>query len=272
MKIHLLIGSYLDAVLTTVMAELGREHDVAVFDSRTLPAGYGWEPGLLEPPGLVLLESRSEEARRVALTAELAGSLVVNSPAATTAALDRATVAEALEWAGVPAPRTWSVSALRHLAYGEPLPWPLVVKGRRPSRRDFVRLVGSRAELVGMCPEWGDEPIVAQQFAGTDGVPVRVWVIGQDLSAARRRTPLDPSDGVPDELLGRDELPAEWTHAVRAAGAALGLELYDVDLVITGGRPVVVDVTPFPGFRGAQDPAASLLSFLSTVEARLLAA
>jgi ribosomal protein S6--L-glutamate ligase len=123
-----------------------------------------------------------------------------------------------------------------------------------------------------MCPEWGDEPIVAQQFAGTDGVPVRVWVIGQDLSAARRRTPLDPSDGVPDELLDPAELPAEWTHAVRAAGAALGLELYDVDLVITGGRPVVVDVTPFPGFRGAQDPAASLLSFLSTVEARLLAA
>jgi ribosomal protein S6--L-glutamate ligase len=52
---------------------------------------------------------------------------------------------------------------------------------------------------------------------------------------------------------------------VRDAGAALGLQLYGVDLLITGGRPVVVDVNPFPGFRGAHEPAASLLDFLTTV-------
>jgi ribosomal protein S6--L-glutamate ligase len=196
----------------------------------------------------------------------------VNSPAATTAALDRATTAEALDRAGVPAPRTWSVDAMRHLAYGEPLPWPLVIKSRISSRRDFVRLVSSRAELVAMCPEWGDEPVVAQEFAANDGFDIKVWVIGGDLSAARRRSALDSSDKTSDELLDPEELPAEWTRAVRDAGAALGLELYGVDLLITGGRPVVVDVNPFPVFRGANEPAASLLSFLSTVEARMLAA
>jgi ribosomal protein S6--L-glutamate ligase len=265
MKIHLLAESYLNPVLTTVMTELGREHEVAVFDSRTLPAGYGWDPGLLEPPDVVLLKSRTPEARRVAQTAELAGSLVVNSPLATTAALDRAATAEALDLAGVPAPRSWSVHTMRDLAYGEPLPWPLVIKSRISSRRDFVRLVSSRAELVGMLPEWGDEPVVAQEFAANDGFDIKVWVIGDHLSAARRRSALESSDKTSDELLDPADLPAEWTRAVRDAGAALGLQLYGVDLLITGGRPVVVDVNPFPGFRGAHEPAASLLDFLTTV-------
>jgi ribosomal protein S6--L-glutamate ligase len=272
MKIHLLAESFLNPVLTTVVEELACEHEVAVFDSRTLPAGYGWEPGLAEPPDVVLLKSRSPEARRVAQMAELAGSLVVNSPAATTAALDRAATAEALERAGVPAPRSWSVRAMRDLAYGEPLPWPLVIKSRISSRRDFVRLVSSREELVALLPEWGDEPVVAQEFAANDGFDIKVWVIGADLSAARRRSALESSDKSSDELLDPADLPEEWTRAVRDAGAALGLQLYGVDLLITGGRPVVVDVNAFPGFRGAHEPAASLLHFLSDVAARIVTA
>jgi ribosomal protein S6--L-glutamate ligase len=215
----------------------------------------------------VLLKSRSAEARRVAETAELAGSVVVNSPAATTAALDRAATAEALDRAGVPAPRSWSVRAMRDLAYGEPLPWPLVIKSRISSRSDFVRLVSSREELVALLPEWGDEPVVAQEFAANDGFDIKVWVIGADLSAARRRSALESSDKSSDELLDPADLPEEWTRAARDAGAALGLQLYGVDLLITEGRPVVVDVNPFPGFRGARQPAESLLRFLSSTAA-----
>jgi ribosomal protein S6--L-glutamate ligase len=267
MNIHLLADSYLNPVLSTVVEELARQHEVAVHDSRTLPAGYGWEPGMQEPADVVLLKSRSPEARRVAQTAERFGSLVVNSPAATAAALDRAVTAEALDRAGVPAPRSWSVPALRLLAYGSALPWPLVVKSRTSSRRDLVRLVSSRAELVEMLPEWGDEPVVAQEFAVNDGFDIKVWVIGAELSAARRRSALESTDKSSDELLDPADLPADWTRAVRGAGAALGLQLYGVDLLITGGRPVVVDVNPFPGFRGAREPADSLLRFLSTVAA-----
>jgi ribosomal protein S6--L-glutamate ligase len=267
MKIHLLTDSYLNPVLTTVMEALARQHEVAVHDSRTLPAGYGWEGGLQEPADVVLLKSRSPEARRVAQTAQRAGSLVVNPPAATEAALDRAVTAEALDRAGVPAPRSWSVPTLRDLAYRAALPWPLVVKSRTSSRRDLVRLVNSRSELLEMLPEWGDEPVVAQEFAVNDGFDIKVWVIGADLSAARRRSALESSDKSADELLDPAGLPADWTRAARDAGAALGLQLYGVDLLITGGRPVVVDVNPFPGFRGARGPADSLLRFLSTVAA-----
>lgn len=238
MKIHLLAESSPNPVLAAVMEDLGHRHEVAVHDAHTLPAGYGQEPGLLEPPDVVLLKSRSLEARRVALTAERAGSVVVNPPAATTIALDRAASAEALDRAGVPAPRSWSVPALRDLASDEAaLPWPLVVKSRTSSRRDLVRLVGSRAELTGLLPEWGEEPVLAQEFAANDGFDIKVWVIGADLSVARRRSALESTDKSSDEFLEPDDLPAEWTRAARDAGHALGLQLYGVDLLISGAGP-----------------------------------
>jgi len=113
----------------------------------------------------------------------------------------------------------------------------------------------------------GEEPVLAQEFAANDGFDIKVWVIGADLSVARRRSALESTDKSSDEFLEPDDLPAEWTRAARDAGHALGLQLYGVDLLISGGRPVVVDVNPFPGFRGARDPADSLLRFLSTVVA-----
>ncbi len=268
MRIHLLTEAAPNPVLTAVMAELGRRHEVEVYDARTLPAGYGRGPGLLEPPDVVLLKSRTTRARQVARTAEHAGSLVVNSPAATAAALDRAATADALDGAGVPAPRTWSFATLRDLAAdGAELPWPLVVKSRTSSRRDLVRLLHGRAELAELVPEWGVEPVVAQEFAANDGFDIKVWVIGADLSAARRRSALESIDKSSDEFLDPADLPEDWTRTAREAGAALGLQLYGVDLLITGGRPVVVDINPFPGFRGAHGPAESLLRFLSTIVA-----
>jgi ribosomal protein S6--L-glutamate ligase len=272
MKIHLIAESSPNPVLTAVMEVLAGQHEVAVYDAQTLPAGYGRERGLQEPPDVVLLKSRSLQARQVAQTAERAGTLVVNPPAATAAALDRAATAEALDRAGVPAPRTWYFPALRDLAaVAAELPWPLVVKSRTSSRRDLVRLVTSRSELVELLPEWGEEPVAAQEFAANDGFDIKVWVIGADLSAARRRSALESTDKSSDEFLDPADLPEDWTRAARDAGAALGLQLYGVDLLITGGRPVVVDVNPFPGFRGARGPADSLLRFLSTVAATRMA-
>jgi ribosomal protein S6--L-glutamate ligase len=139
-----------------------------------------------------------------------------------------------------------------------------VIKSRGSSRRDLVRLVSTRAELDALLPEWAEEPVVAQEFAVNDGFDIKVWVIGEALSAARRRSALESTDKSADELLDPADLQDDWVRVARAAGAALGLQLYGVDLLISGGRPVVVDVNPFPGFRGAREPADSLLRFLST--------
>lgn len=264
MRIHLLAESSPNPVLASVLDTLAEHHDVAVFDAENVHSAYGPARGLPEQRAdVVLLKSRSPQVRQIARRAELAGGVVVNSPAATGAALDRAATAALLRRARVPAPRTWYFPALRQLqAAAAWLPWPLVVKSRTSRRGDLVRLAGGPGEVRHLAREWGDEPVVAQEFVASDGFDIKVWVIGDDLSAARRRSALDSTDKTRDQRLDASTLPASWTRAARGAGAALGLELFGVDLLVTGGRPVVIDVNPFPGFRGAHSPADSLLRFV----------
>jgi ribosomal protein S6--L-glutamate ligase len=265
-NICLLIESAPKPVLAAVLDRLSRRHTVITWDPRTgtLPVFPGPVRGG-QDGDVYLLKSRSPQARALARTAQLAGARVVNTPQATAAALDRWMMATRLEEAGVPAPRTWSFPTLHALAgeaTGESLPWPLVVKSRTSARGDLVQLVRSRDDLRALLPRWADEPVIAQEFTPNDGFDIKVWVIGGELSAARRRSALDSSDKTSDLPIEPDELPEEWADAALRSGEALGLDLFGVDLLISDGHPVVIDVNAFPGFQGARHPEESMLRFI----------
>ena len=202
MNICLLIESAPKPVLAAVLDRLGRRHTVITWDPRTgtLPVFPG--PAHEGQDGDVyLLKSRSPQARALARTAQQAGARVVNTPQATAAALDRWTMATCLDRAGVPQPRTWSFPTLQALAddaSGEALPWPLVVKSRTSARGDLVQLVRAPEDLPALLPRWGDVPVIAQEFTPNDGFDIKVWVIGGEWSAARRRGALDSTDKTSD--------------------------------------------------------------------------
>jgi ribosomal protein S6--L-glutamate ligase len=267
MNIVLLAESSTNPVLASVLARLGQRHTVTVRDPQDLvPSAFPATASPEDHADMYLLKSRSPQAQAFARRAERAGALVVNRPAATAAALDRWAMATLLDLSGVPAPRTWSFPTLRQMAADEVtrqwLPWPLVVKSRTSGRGDLVRLVHDRTALLGLLPQWGDEPVIAQEFVANDGFDIKVWVIGDDLSAARRACALDVLDKTSDVALAGDDLPVDWVRTARNAGAALGLDLFGVDLLVTDRGPVVIDVNAFPGFQGANDPAESMLRFL----------
>ncbi len=264
MNICLLIESAPKPVLAGVLQRLGRRHHVITWDPRigTLPVFPG--PRRDHHGDVYLLKSRSPEARALAHRAQLAGARVVNTPQATSAALDRWTMATRLQEAGVPAPRTWSFPTLHALAdqTHPALPWPLVVKSRTSARGDLVQLVRSREDLRALLPLCGDIPVIAQEFTPNDGFDIKFWVIGGELSAARRRSALDSTDKSSDLPIEAGELPQEWVEAALRSGQALGLDLFGVDLLICDGRPVVIDVNAFPGFQGARHPEESMLRFI----------
>ena len=266
MNICFLTESKPNPVLSTVLDRLSDKHRVVTCDPQT-----GARPVFLGPrhedqdADVYLLKSRSPEARALARSAQRAGAKVVNTPEATSAALDRWTMATRLDLAGVSAPRTWSFPTLRQLASDDLLqwlPWPLVIKSRTSSRGDLVTVVRDRDDLRELLPTWWDEPVVAQEFTPNDGFDIKVWVIGGELSAARRPSALHEVDKTADVAIDPGDLPADWTETALRAGSALGLDLFGVDLLISDGRPFVIDVNAFPGFQGARDPAESMIRFL----------
>jgi ribosomal protein S6--L-glutamate ligase len=54
-------------------------------------------------------------------------------------------------------------------------------------------------------------------------------------------------------------------------GTAFGLELYGLDIIISDGRPYVVDISSFPGFKGVPDAALRLADYIFTAAQRVLA-
>ena len=269
MKICLLAEPSPNPVLASVVDALAERHTV------TLGGGHPQVPLAFAAPSeladLYLLKSRTPEARSFARHVQARGAAVVNTPEATAGAVDRWTMARRLSQHGVPSPRTWfraTLEAMSDEAGSGSMPWPLVVKSRTSRRGDLVRLVHDHDELRALLPEWGAEPVVAQEYVENEGFDIKVWVIGRHLSAARRAAALEVCDKTRDVAIDADDLPVAWAGAARAAGAALGLDLFGADLVVRDGRPWVIDVNAFPGFQGAHDPVGSMVTYLESLDTR----
>ena len=57
-------------------------------------------------------------------------------------------------------------------------------------------------------------------------------------------------------------LDAETEDVARRCGDALGIALYGVDIIHHRGRPWVVDLSSFPGFKGVPEAAARLTALI----------
>ena len=267
MKICLLAEPNPNPVLASVVAALAERHSVTVDDVQSSHAAAHADPtGFAD---LYLLKSRSAQARTVARRAQRHGAVVVNTPDATAGALDRWTMARNLSRHDVPSPRTWCCATLEGMSDGAEfgsLPWPLVIKSRTSRRGDLVRLVHSQEELRALLPEWGREPVIAQEYIANDGFDIKVWVVGRHLSAARRAAALEVCDKSQDVAIDAGDLPPAWSDAAWAAGSALGLDLFGADLVVRDGQPWVIDVNAFPGYQGAHNPVESMVTYLESFD------
>ncbi|MGH8862020.1 MAG: ATP-grasp domain-containing protein [Jatrophihabitantaceae bacterium] len=264
MKVCLLAESTPSPVLVSALDLAAARHTVVDFDPRTLTGGFATRPVEVRDVDLYLLKSRSAAALAYAEAAQCAGSLVLNTPAGTAAALDRVTMATRLRTAGVPVPRSRTADSLRGLtaAAGPELDRPLVIKSRRSRRGDLVTRVDDLAGLQSLLPEWGDEPVIAQEFLANDGYDLKFWVIDQHLTVARRPAALHERTTAHDVALDPGQLPPEWLSVVVDAGAALDLEIFGVDVLVTDGGPVVIDVNAFPGFRSSANAAHALADLI----------
>jgi ribosomal protein S6--L-glutamate ligase len=257
-------------VIGVALQKLRATHDVRLLDVRTLTDAEAIAEEERYPlADLYLLKSHAPQALAAAHMLEQKGALVVNSWAASVACQDRVLMAQRMHDANLPWPFTRSFSTLGSLLADHEtltsLSFPQIIKSYFSHRGDLVDKVDSIEQLEALAPEWSQEPIVLQEFAAGDGWDIKMWVIDQQIFAARRRTPLEPGASREDFPISSEELPADWAHIAKKIGRVFNMRLFGIDLLMTERGPIIVDVNGFPGFRGVPGADSALVALVEHI-------
>lgn len=258
-------------VIAVALKKLSATHTVRLFDVRSLTGAQAiaQEQGRHSLSDLYLLKSHAPQALELAHALEQRGALVVNSWASSLACQDRVLMAQRMEEARLPWPHTQAFPTLSALLERDDtlstLSFPLIIKSYYSHRGDLVGKVDSLVELRALAPQWSQEPVVLQEFAAGDGWDIKLWVINQQIFAARRRTPLEANASKEDIPIPAEELPAEWARITLEIGRIFQLRLYGVDLLISTHGPIIVDVNSFPGFRGVPGADDALVALVEQI-------
>ena len=214
---------------------------------------------------LYVLKSASDLALSYAGALHAAGGAVLNSYSSVTLLRDRVAATRRLVEAGVPVPESYVTSDPKTLA---PLleDGPLVLKPSRTSRRG-VHVVWDADELDDVSS--GDGPIFAQRWLRPDGRERKIYCIGGQLFGVVRAWPARTFDEKVGEAF---PIGPELREIALACGRAFGVDLFALDVLVSDGRPYVVNVASFPGFKGVPDAALRLADYVYAAAQRAAAA
>lgn len=209
---------------------------------------------------LYVLKSGSESGLSLAGALHAQGARILNPYPVAVACRDKIVATRMLQGAGVPVAESWCAAAPRRLA---PLlaDGPLVVKPHRGSQGKGVRVVREPAELRALRLPG---PILAQRYHEPDGRDRKLYRIGRRVFGVMRVWPVRSYE---DKLGEPFEVSGELRAIALRAGAAFGIDLYGLDVVVSAGRPYVVDFSSFPGFKGVPDAATHLAGYIARAHA-----
>jgi len=233
-----------------------------------LPGGDGdlWSMTRAEvarPAAVYLLKTHSPQALALAQRLQRRGARVVNSAYATAACQDRLRMCIQLDRARIAQPALLAHGTLEQVWRAGLPQYPVVVKSDKSRRGDLVTVARSEDELHSLLEDWATEPVVVQEYIANDGWDIKLWVVGEQLFAARRASALDETSKTTLPVAG-DQVPASWVQIAATVARSFDLELYGVDLLQTRRGPVVVDVNAFPGYRGIPGAAPAIATWVET--------
>jgi ribosomal protein S6--L-glutamate ligase len=207
---------------------------------------------------LYVLKAGTETALSLAGALHTLGAAILNPYPVSEMCRDKIVASRVLHEAGVPTPGAYVASQPDELA---PLleDGPIVVKPHRGSQGRGVQVVRSSADLQGLPASEG--PVFAQRHLEPDGLDQKIYCIGDETFGVERVWP----PLTYEEKLGRPfVVDREVREIALRCGSAFGLSLFGFDVVMSGGRPYVVDISSFPGFKGVPDAAARLTNHIFT--------
>jgi ribosomal protein S6--L-glutamate ligase len=243
---------------TSVMPDVARllslrGVDVSVVD----PAAEVTDLTTLRPDfDLYVLKARTSATLSIAGALHEAGATILNPYPVSAACRDKVVASQLLRAADVPVPDTFAAGAPAQLT---PLleDGPLVVKPHRGSQGRGVRVVREPRDLDAVDPAGG--PVFAQRYHEPIGRDRKIYRIGERFFGVERVWPAKTYE----DKQGRPfPVPPEIRRLALRLGAALGITLYGFDVVMTREGPLVVDFSPFPGFKGVPYAAALIADYV----------
>jgi ribosomal protein S6--L-glutamate ligase len=241
-----------------VMQELDRALEARGVEVATIyPEDAALDVDAVRPEhDLYVLKSGATPAMSLAALLSETGARILNPYHTVLRMRDKVLATKALSEAGAPQPRTylaWEPAQLSDaLALG-----PLVVKPVRGSKGRGVTVVRTADDLAAV-PADGDL-LFAQEYCAPDGRDLKIYAIGGEYFGVRR---VFPARTYEDKLGEPFEVSSELRGLAESAGRAFGVDLFGLDVVMSDGRPVVVDVNTFPGFKGVPDAGARLADYI----------
>lgn len=213
---------------------------------------------------LYVLKSGTELALSLAGVLQMAGAAILNPYPACVMLRDKIVTTGVLARAGVPIPETLITSRPGLLA-----PFledgPLVVKPYRGSQGRGVSVVWDTEE-IDQLPDL-DGPLLVQRYYEPDGRDRKIYCIGGQIFGVKR---VWPARTYTEKLGEPFTVTPELREITMRVARALGLGLFGIDFIISNGRPLVVDASSFPGFKGVPDAPLRLADYLYAAAERVL--
>jgi ribosomal protein S6--L-glutamate ligase len=182
---------------------------------------------------------------------------------------NKARALQTLAACGIPMPHTVLVESPASLRRLPERAFPLLLKPHLGDNASGIVLVRHPLELDDLA--WPDALVVAQEYVDCGSVDLKLYGIGERLWAVRRPSPLVGSQ-LPPSPPERVELTPELERLARACGEAFELQLYGVDVLVSPGGPLVVDVNEFPNYTGVEEAPLAIADLVRSFVAAEVAA
>ena len=222
-------------------------------------AGGGAAAGDFAGYDLIVARGRSPGVLGLLARAEACGKPTLNRRAAIAAVHNKAEMAVVLANGEVAMPRTF-VGRPDDLADCVPAAcYPLILKPQFGDNGRGLRIVDCPRALRHL--DWPEPTALAQHYLANDGFDTKLYGIGDEVWAVKKRSPLARPEREPAEPAEPLPLTPELAALGRRCADLFGLHFYGVDCLSTPDGPVVIEVNDFPNYTGVPDADRALARY-----------
>jgi glutathione synthase/RimK-type ligase-like ATP-grasp enzyme len=234
-----------------------RGHQIRLIDPQQafyVMGDDGWFDGL----DLIVGRGRSWALLALLDWAERGGVLTINRRAAIAAVHNKVHMSIALASGGLPIPRTF-FGSIEYLAKEIPHNlYPIILK---PIFGDNSRglLVANRAEEMART-DWPEPVALAQRYYQTNGFDLKLYGIGDQICAVRKRSPFNQVQAEITE--GEIPITPQLRDLGQRCGKLFGLDLFGVDCIETEEGVLIIEINDYPNYTNVPNANAQLADYV----------